>query len=102
MPDLVSVGPFDALALGHGAAVLAGQGQVALFRLDDVVYAIEAWCLRCGASLAEGQLRGRVLACRGCDWHYDVASGCVIGVPALRLQTFATHVIDGQVVLTDA
>lgn len=102
MPAFVAVGPVDALAPGRGVAVVAPQDTLVLFRIDDVVYAVEAWCLRCGAPLADGHLLGRMLGCRQCDWHYDVATGCVLGLPALRLQTFEARVIDGQIVVADA
>lgn len=102
MLDFVAVGPSDALASGHGAAVVvAGSHEVALFRIDNAVYAMEAWCLRCGAGLADGSLTGPVLACPRCDWRYDLTTGSVLGLPALRLHTFDARVIDGQIVVAD-
>jgi nitrite reductase/ring-hydroxylating ferredoxin subunit len=102
MPAFVAVGPFDALVPGTGTAVMGGRDWVALFRVDDAVYATEAWCLRCGAAISDGYLHGREVACRRCDWHYDVATGCVLGLPALRLQMFEARVIDGQIMVADA
>lgn len=101
MPEFVAVGLFDALAPGRSVAVVAGHDEVALFRIDDVVYAMEAWCLRCGDGIAHGRLEGRVVACRGCDWRYDVATGSVLGLPSLRLHTFIARVVDGQIVVAD-
>jgi nitrite reductase/ring-hydroxylating ferredoxin subunit len=44
--------------------------------------------MRCGACLADATARDLTLACSRCDWHYDLVTGEVIGVPALRLRTF--------------
>ena len=94
--------PLMDLAPGKGAAVTAGNITVALFKVDAVIYAIEAWCLRCGAPLAEGCLEARVVACCGCDWRYDVATGSVVGIAALRLHTFDIKVVGGQIIVADA
>ena len=91
----------DHLVPGKRGAVTAGNNTIALFKIDAVIYAIEAWCLRCGTSLAEGCLEGWVVACSGCDWRYDVTTGSVVGIAALRLQTFDITVVGGQIVVAD-
>jgi nitrite reductase/ring-hydroxylating ferredoxin subunit len=93
----ITTGPADALSPGHGKAVAVGRDAVALFRVDDAIYATEAWCLRCGSGLAEGRMQGRFVVCRGCDWRYDVTTGALLGLPSLRLHVFDTKVIDGQI-----
>jgi nitrite reductase/ring-hydroxylating ferredoxin subunit len=101
MPAFIEAGHPNRLAPGKGTTVTIGSSTVALFKVDDVFYTIEAWCLRCGACLTEGSLEDRILACRGCDWRYDVATGSVLGIPALRLHTFQTRVVGGQVIIDD-
>jgi nitrite reductase/ring-hydroxylating ferredoxin subunit len=102
MPAFIVAGHLERIAPEHGATVLIGNDAVALFKVDNVIYATEAWCMRCGTSLAEGCLRGRIVACRGCDWRYDVTTGSVLGLPALRLHTFDAKVTDGSIVIADA
>ncbi len=85
MPAFIETGQLDHVAPGKGATAAAGSNTIALFRTGGVVRAVEAWCLRCGACLAEGTLAGRIVACRGCDWRYDLDSGAVLALPALRL-----------------
>ena len=63
-------------------------GPIALFEVRGTVYAIEDGCLRCGTSLVTGALDGTVVTCGACGWRYDVSSGCMVGLPALRLATF--------------
>ncbi len=102
MPALIEAARLDHLAPGKGAVVTAGDSTVALFKTDAAIYALEAWCLRCGACLAEGNLEGWTVACYNCDWRYDVATGSVVGIPALQLQIFSVEVIDGQIVISNA
>ena len=63
-------------------------GPIVLFDVGGTIHAVEDGCLRCGSALAGAALDGTVATCPGCGWRYDVSSGCVIGVPALRLATF--------------
>jgi nitrite reductase/ring-hydroxylating ferredoxin subunit len=102
MPALIETPFMDRFARGKGAAVRAGNNTVALFKIDAAIYAIEAWCLRCGTSLAEGCLEGWIVACSGCDWRYDVTNGSVVGIAALRLHTFDAEVVGGQIIVADS
>jgi len=52
---------------------------------------------RCGASLAAGTLDGCDVECAECGWRYDVVTGCVRGVPTLRLDTFAVQTL-GEII----
>jgi nitrite reductase/ring-hydroxylating ferredoxin subunit len=102
MPPLIEAGQLDRLEPGKGIAVTIGNNTLALFRAGSLIYAIEAWCLRCGACLADGCLEGRIVACCGCDWRYDVTTGSVVGIAALRLHTFEAQVVCGQIIIAAA
>jgi nitrite reductase/ring-hydroxylating ferredoxin subunit len=102
MPAFIEAGHLDRLGPGKGAAVTIGSNTVALFKVDGVIYAIEAWCLRCGVCLADGCLQGWIVACRGCDWRYEVTTGSVVGIPALRLHTFDAKVVGGEIIVANA
>ena len=101
MPAFVDFEYLEALAPGKGTSVAVGNNTAAVFKVDDAIRAIEAWCVRCGADLAEGSLQGKILACRGCDWRYDVTVGCVVGIPALRLVIFDVKVVGGQIIIAN-
>jgi nitrite reductase/ring-hydroxylating ferredoxin subunit len=102
MPTLIAAGDLDRFDLGKGTVVTIGDNTLALFKVDRLVYATEAWCLRCGAILAEGGLQDGIVACGGCDWRYDVMTGSVVGIPALRLSTFEVQIVGEQVVVMGA
>jgi 3-phenylpropionate/trans-cinnamate dioxygenase ferredoxin component len=82
-------GPSNRSPLAPGARLLVetALGPIAVFEVDGTVRAIEDGCLRCGSSLATGKLDGAVVTCRVCGWRYDIASGCLVGLPALRVPT---------------
>jgi nitrite reductase/ring-hydroxylating ferredoxin subunit len=95
----VEVGPADRLALGTAMLVTVANTAVALFNVDGQLFAVDDLCIRCGSSLAAGKLLIRLICCSGCDWQYDVATGCVDGLPALRIDTFEAKVVDASIVI---
>jgi len=102
MPAFIEAGQLDRSAPGKGVMATTGNNAVALFRADRGIHAIEGSCLRCGASLADGRFDGSIVACGGCDWRYDITTGSVVGIPALRLMVFDVKVVDGQIIVSDA
>ena len=87
------------LAAGQATTVAIPAATIALFNVDGRVFGIADACVRCGDSLSSGTLRGAVVTCAGCGWQYDVTTGCVNGVPALKTDTFKVKVVGPQVVL---
>jgi naphthalene 1,2-dioxygenase system ferredoxin subunit len=75
-------------------------GAVALFMVADAVFAIDDPCIRCGTSLCEGRLHRVVVTCVGCGWRYDVATGQVKNVPALRAHVYDVTVVDGHITVS--
>ena len=82
-----------------GRVVVAETGKIrlALFNLDGRIFAIDDFCLRCSSSLARGALTAAIVSCDNCTWKYDVQTGCVNGVSALRLDTFDVKIVDCDV-----
>lgn len=99
---LIETAHLDRLALGKGATLTIASSTIAIFKVDGVIYATEAWCLRCGTGLAEGSVESRIVTCSGCNWRYDVTTGSVIGIAALRLRTFDVRVVGRQIIVADA
>jgi nitrite reductase/ring-hydroxylating ferredoxin subunit len=98
----VKIARLDDIAPGTAPAVAIPGATMALFNLPVGLSALDDSCVRCGRSLAAGTIDANLVSCSGCDWRYDVTSGCVNGVPALRTQTFEVVVVDGYVVLVGA
>lgn len=67
--------------------VRIGATAITIFNVDGGLHAIDDACMRCGASLMAGTRDAARIRCR-CGWVYDLVTGSVEGVPALRLDKF--------------
>jgi len=99
MPDFVDIARLDQVAPARGLAVPIANGVVALFNVNGRIFAVDDSCVRCGSSLAAGTLRGVDVTCSGCDWQYDVTTGCVNGIPALQIDTFEVKAVDSRIMV---
>ena len=93
------VGRVEDVPLGEGRAFVAGDVQVAVFRLrDGSLHATQAACPHAGGPLADGQTDLDVLVCPlhlfAYRWRDGSSSG---GVGPLQL--FAVHDRDGDLVV---
>ncbi len=55
-----------------------GKLQVALFKLEGQVYAIDNICPHQGGALSEGELEGNTIMCPLHGWTYDITNGEVL------------------------
>ena len=76
--------------------------DVALFNVDGCIFAINNFCVRCGASLAECNISGQYVTCRQCDWRYDIFTGRLTELPTLTTERFAVHVVDSEIMVATA
>ena len=96
-PGFVAVAGLDQITSAR--AIVIGDTTVALFRVGGCVFALDDACIRCGASLAAGALDGGIVSCSACGWRYDIKTGSVIGVAALRTDTFEVGIADSRVLV---
>ena len=96
----VPVGSVDELPPGGRKLAFAGGRSIVLFNIEGTVHAIENSCPHNGASLASGQLDGRVLRCPAHGLRFDVITGCMPGAGGLCLTKLPVDVRDGHLVLT--
>ena len=55
--------------------VRVGDVDIALYRVDDSVYAMEDACPHAGFPLSRGRLEGCVIVCEAHGWPFDVRTG---------------------------
>src|SRR5262249_37262818 len=96
---MVEIASLDQVRPGTAAVIVIGNGAVVVFNRHGVIHATEAWCMRCGSRFQSVALDDVILDCRGCDWRYDLTTGCVIGLPELRLDRFKVDVVDGRIMV---
>ena len=101
MTRFVEVAQVDHIETGAPIVVNVRETSVAVFKVAGRLYALDDCCVRCGSSIAAGRLCGSEVTCSGCDWRYDVTTGRVDGVSALRIDTFAVKTVGESVMLAD-
>jgi NAD(P)H-dependent nitrite reductase small subunit len=83
-----------------GLVVEIGGQQIALFKSEDGVYAIDNLCRHQGGPLGEGHLEGGVVTCPWHAWEYDVKTGACQSVPGVKQKSFPVRV-EGEEVWVD-
>lgn len=61
---------------GHGIVVNIQDGkQIALFKINGAIYALDNACPHMGGPLGEGEIEGDVVTCPWHGWQFDVRNG---------------------------
>jgi nitrite reductase/ring-hydroxylating ferredoxin subunit len=102
MAQFVEVARLDRIVAGAAAVVTVCEVAVAVFNVDGFLYAVEDVCMNCGSSIAAGVLLGGDVTCSGCKWRYEVTTGRVKGVPALRINTFEVKTVGARIMVACA
>lgn len=72
--------------------------RIALCTTADGHYAIDDVCTHDGGPLDQGELHGRIIECPRHGARFDVTTGAVKALPAVRpVRTYATRVVDGAI-----
>ena len=75
MGQFVKVARLSDIHEGEGHAVMAGDYEIALFKVHGQVYAIGNACVHQGGPLADGWCDGTIVSCPWHGWEYDVTTG---------------------------
>lgn len=82
--EFVKVAASADVPVGKALAVEVKGKRIALFNLDNEVYAIDDECSHAGGSLAEGEINDTTVTC---PWHgaqFDITTGSATGAPAFE------------------
>ena len=70
---------------------------VAVFRVEGVVYGIEADCKHMKASIAHGRIEGHTITCPAHGWQYDIRTGACLNEPWAQLKTYPVTLENGHI-----
>jgi 3-phenylpropionate/trans-cinnamate dioxygenase ferredoxin subunit len=90
----------SALPEGRGRRICKAGLDLALFKIDETVYAIEDSCPHNGGSLSNGSLQGKRVKCPVHGLMFDLDSAAQTGAPTFEAKKYAVHIEDGMVMLT--
>ncbi|MEP7215715.1 MAG: non-heme iron oxygenase ferredoxin subunit [Anaerolineaceae bacterium] len=86
------------LAVGTAKVVEAGGRRIALCNTGEGFHAIDDICTHDGGSLDQGVLEGFSIECPRHGARFDVRTGKVLALPAVRpIRTYPTRVKAGAV-----
>jgi NAD(P)H-dependent nitrite reductase small subunit len=99
MAKFVKVGRVDDLAAGQARVAQVNGHRVAIFRVGERYYALEAACPHEGGPLHDGVIEGLRIICpwHGYDFHLKTGA-CGID-PALCALTYPVKVQDGELLI---
>ena len=90
----------DLKAVGGVMPTAFDRFELALYLVEDVVYATADRCTHGGARLSQGYLEGYLIECPLHQGLFDVRTGEVAGPPCKRaVRIFPVRIEDGQIVV---
>lgn len=97
----VNAGPLAELPSDTGVRIDVADERIAVFRVDDTVYAVGDRCSHAEASLAEGERFDTEIECPRHGAGFDLTDGSALSLPATKpVKTYPTQVVDGDVLIT--
>ena len=100
LAEWIQVARLSELPPGTATEVVAGERIVALFRVEDGVYALDGVCPHQGGPLGQGHLEGCTVTCPWHGWQFDVRNGQHQFNAAIRQSTFPVRV-EGDDIFVD-
>jgi len=73
--------------------------SIAVFNVDDQLYAVDDSCPHAGSSLSVGQLNGTFVHCRAHGLRFNLRTGEFRPGSELCVATYSIFVKDGQIIL---
>ena len=85
------------LTEGQGLTVTVAGRELALFRSQGKVLAVDSACPHEGAPLAEGDFAGGIVTCPWHSWEFDVCTGCSLQPTGYTLGRYPTLIEGGKI-----
>ena len=89
------------LPKGARRTVQVGAREIAVFHLEDGLFAIDNLCPHRGGPLGEGDLKGHLIHCPLHAWCFDLKTGNSPVYTMARVMTFEVRVTGGMIEVSD-
>jgi nitrite reductase (NADH) small subunit len=97
MARWVKVARIEDVPAGSAGEFVAEDRLVALYHIDDDLYALDGICPHQGGPLGQGQVSGYVVTCPWHGWQYDVRTGQHQSIQSLVHRSFPVKVEEGDI-----
>jgi len=84
MSDFIKVAETSEIPVGRVKVVVVGDKRIALCNVDGEFFAIDDLCTHDGGSLDQGALAGDVIECPRHGARFNVRTGKVLALPAVK------------------
>ena len=95
--EFIRVASTQDLVPGQGLKIFVGKKSVALFRVNDNVYAVQNACPHRGAPLAAGELVGTQVICPDHAWKFCLQTGQTPEDPECALMVYDVKETGGEI-----
>lgn len=97
MGELVGVGLSEEVAEGDVKAFVVGEHEIAVARVDGVLYAFSDICSHRHCNLSMGEIEGTTITCECHGSLFDMRTGEALGPPATEpIATFEARESGGE------
>lgn len=100
MAQSVHIGSIDDFKAEEGRFVEAGGKELAVFRVNGGIYAVDNLCPHQGGPLSEGMVEGDQVICPWHAWVFCMKTGVSPVSPNIRVDTYPVR-IQGKDVYVD-
>ena len=98
MSDFIKVADTSDIPMGRALVVVVGDRRIALCNVDGQFYAIDDLCTHDGGALDQGELQGDVIECPRHGARFNVSTGKVLALPAVKpLNTYPLKVEGSEI-----
>lgn len=73
------------------------RGEVALFKVNGTIYALENECPHAGGPLGEGEVKECIVTCPWHGWEFHIQSGKCLNAPDSPVKTIPITLIDEEI-----
>ena len=98
MSDFIKVAETSDIPMGRAMVVVVGDRRIALCNVDGQFFAIDDLCTHDGGPLGQGDLQGDVIECPRHGARFNVRTGKVLALPAVKpLNTYPLRVEGSEI-----
>lgn len=82
---------------GKSIVVNAGENEIALYKIQGQIYALNNACPHMGGPLGEGDIENFCVTCPWHGWEFDIKTGTCITMPGEDAERFDIEIINDEI-----